>query len=178
MIMKIKRRLFLRYIVHSEVRNVKKWIWIFIVFIVVGIGIFVKVYLTAREPLKTAEKKAVMIAEKKAGLAKVTDFHLYHGLETVDVIEGKNIKGENIIIWIPEKTKLVIVKNAKSGLSKADAINKLLQEKNPKKIVSVRLGMEKNIPFWEIYYLSDNNLINYYYVHFQTGEWLKKIENL
>ncbi|MGG5253824.1 DUF5590 domain-containing protein [Neobacillus sp. SM06] len=156
----------------------KKWITILIVFVVILVGVFVKVYITAREPLKAAEKKAVAIAEKKASLAKVTSFHLYHGLETVDVIEGTNKKGENIVIWIPEKTKQVIVKSAKSGLSKADAIKKLLQEKNPKKIVSVRLGMEKNIPFWEIYYLSDNNLINYYYVHFQTGEWLKKIENL
>ncbi|XJZ26017.1 DUF5590 domain-containing protein [Bacillota bacterium Lsc_1132] len=156
----------------------KKWILIFIVFVVVLLGVFAKVYFTAREPVKAAEKKAIAMAEKKVKLAEVNDFHLYHGLETVDVIEGKNSKGEKIIVWIPEKSQKVIVKNAKSGLSKADAIQKLMQEKNPKKIVSVRLGMEKNIPFWEIYYLSDNNLINYYYVHFQTGEWLKKIENL
>ena len=38
--------------------------------------------------------------------------------------------------------------------------------------------MENDIPLWEIYYRSENNLINYYYVHFLTGEWLKKIENL
>lgn len=158
--------------------NVKKWILILVVFVVILIGIFAKVYLTARSPVKEAETKAVALAEKKAKLKVVNDFHLYHGLETVDVIEGKNSKGEKIIVWIPEKTKQVIVKKAKSGLSKADAIQKLMQEKNPKKIVSVRLGMEKNIPFWEIYYLSDSNLINYYYVHFQTGEWLKKIENL
>jgi uncharacterized protein YpmB len=70
------------------------------------------------------------------------------------------------------------MKKAKSGLSKDEAIQKLLQEQKPKKIISVRLGMEKNIPLWEIYYRSENNLINYYYVHFETGEWLKKIENL
>jgi uncharacterized protein YpmB len=94
------------------------------------------------------------------------------------VIEGKNKKGEKIITWIPLKTKQVVVLKASSGLSKEQAIKKLEETKSPKKIISVRLGMEKMIPFWEIYYLSDNNLINYYYINFKTGEWLKKIENL
>jgi len=128
--------------------------------------------------VNTAEKKALSLASKKVQLSEVNDFHLYNGLETINVIEGKNKKGEKIIVWIPEKSKKVFVKKAKSGLSKEEAVQKLLQEKDPKKIISVRLGMEKNIPLWEIYYRSENNLINYYYVHFETGEWLKKIENL
>jgi uncharacterized protein YpmB len=93
-------------------------------------------------------------------------------------LRGKVKKGESIIVWIPDKSKEVFVRKTKDGLSKEEAVQKLLQEKNPKKIISVRLGMEKNIPLWEIYYRSQNNLINYYYVHFDTGEWLKKIENL
>ncbi|WML59959.1 DUF5590 domain-containing protein [Neobacillus sp. PS2-9] len=156
----------------------KKWILSIVIFFVVLIGIFIKVYLSAMNPVKAAEEKAVLLASKKAQLTEIQDFHLYNGLETVNVIEGKNKKGDKIIVWIPEKSKKVFVKKAKNGLSKEEAVQKLLQEKNPKKIISVRLGMEKNIPLWEIYYRSENNLINYYYVHFETGEWLKKIENL
>ncbi len=159
-------------------KNVKKWIISLVVLILIMSGILVKVYVQAFEPVKAAEKKAVALAEKKVHFSHVQDFHIYNGIETVYVIEGKNKKGEKIIVWIPEKNKQVIVKKANSGLSKQQAIQKLEESKNPKKIVSVRLGMEKMIPFWEIYYLSDNNLINYYYIHFQTGEWLKKIENL
>jgi uncharacterized protein YpmB len=157
---------------------VKKWILSIVIFFVVLIGILIKVYLSAMNPVKAAEEKAVLLASKKAQLTEIQDFHLYNGLETVNVIEGKNKKGDKIIVWIPEKSKKVFVKKAKNGLSKEEAVQKLLQEKNPKKIISVRLGMEKNIPLWEIYYRSENNLINYYYVHFETGEWLKKIENL
>ncbi|WML45082.1 DUF5590 domain-containing protein [Neobacillus sp. PS3-40] len=156
----------------------KKWILILILFFLIVIGIFTKIYLTAVEPLKIAEKKAVTFAEKKVHISQVNDFHLYHGLETVDVIEGENKQGDKIIIWIPEKSKKMVIKKAKNGLTKAEAIRKLEESKNPKKIISVRLGMEKNIPLWEIYYRSDNNLINYYYIRFETGEWLKKIENL
>ncbi|MFJ5715760.1 DUF5590 domain-containing protein [Neobacillus sp. NPDC093127] len=156
----------------------KKWILFLVLFIVVVLGISIKVYFSSVEPVKAAEKKAVALANEKTALSKVVDFHIYSGLETVDVIEGKDKKGEEIIIWIPEKSKNLIVKKASDGLSKEEAIQKLLEEKNPKKIISVRLGMEKNIPLWEIYYRSENNLINYYYIDFETGEWLKKIENL
>ena len=156
----------------------KKWIVFLVLFVIVIIGILIKVYFSSVEPVKAAEKKAVTLANKKVQISEVQDFHIYNGLETVNVIEGKNNKGEKIIVWIPDKSKKVFVQKAKNGISKDEAVQKLLQEKNPKKIISVRLGMEKNIPFWEIYYRSENNLINYYYVHFETGEWLKKIENL
>ncbi|WHY84418.1 DUF5590 domain-containing protein [Neobacillus novalis] len=156
----------------------KKWILFLVLFIVVVLGISIKVYFSSVEPVKAAEIKAVALANEKTALSKVVDFHIYSGLETVDVIEGKDKKGEEIIIWIPEKSKNLIVKKASDGLSKEEAIQKLLEEKNPQKIISVRLGMEKNIPLWEIYYRSENNLINYYYIDFETGEWLKKIENL
>ncbi|MFJ7725581.1 DUF5590 domain-containing protein [Neobacillus sp. NPDC097160] len=156
----------------------KKWIVFLVLFVVAIIGMLIKVYFSSVEPVKAAEQKAVTLANKEVQMKEVQDFHIYNGLETINVIEGKNKKGEKIIVWIPDKSKKVIVKKAKNGLSKEEAIQKLLQEKKPKKIISVRLGMEKNIPLWEIYYRSENNLINYYYVHFETGEWLKKIENL
>ncbi|MEH7353539.1 DUF5590 domain-containing protein [Neobacillus drentensis] len=156
----------------------KKWIVFLVLFVIVIIGILIKVYFSSVEPVKAAEKKAVALANKKIQISEVQDFHIYNGLETVNVIEGKNNKGEKIIVWIPDKSKKIYVQKAKNGISEDEAVQKLLQEKNPKKIISVRLGMEKNIPLWEIYYRSENNLINYYYVHFETGEWLKKIENL
>ncbi|SDM44749.1 DUF5590 domain-containing protein [Bacillus sp. OK048] len=156
----------------------KKIILFLVLFIVIGVGVFIKVYVSAQEPLNAAKEKAVSLAKEKVDLSEVEDFHIYHGTETVSVLEGKNKKGEDIIVWIPEKSKKVMVDKRKNGISKEDAVNRLLDEKSPKKIISVKLGMENNIPLWEIHYRSENNLINYYYVHFTTGEWLKKIENL
>lgn len=156
----------------------KKWIILITVMVLIIAGVLISVYLRAMEPVNNAEKKAVALAEKKVHFSKIEQFHVYHGNETVNVIEGRDKKGKKIIVWVPEKSKKVIVKNASSGLTQQEAIQKLEESVHPKKIISVRLGMEKNIPFWEIYYTSDNNLINYYYIHFQTGEWLKKIENL
>lgn len=156
----------------------KKWILLLSLIVLVVFGIFIKIYVTAIEPVKSEEQIAIAIAEKKAYLKEVDNFHIYNGLESVDVVEGTNRDGEKIIVWIPEKSKDVIVKNASNGLTKAEAIRKVESSVHPKKIIAVRLAMEKNIPLWEIYYLSDHNLINYYYLHFQTGAWMKKIENL
>ena len=156
----------------------KKIIISLVICVLILLGIFVKVYVKAMEPIGSAEEKAVSLAREQIELTEVEDFHLFHGTETIYVIEGKNNKGEQIIVWIPEKSKQVKVEKLNNGISKENAVKRLLEEKNPRKIISVRLGMEKNIPLWEIYYRSENNLINYYYVHFKTGEWLKKIENL
>lgn len=156
----------------------KKWIIVLSILVLALCGVLIKVYVSAVDPVKTAEKKAVLLAKKEISLKEVEDFHIYNGIETVNVIEGKSKQGDKIIVWIPEKSQEIFVRKAKNGLTKEAAIQKLQQEKSPEKIISVRLGMEKNIPLWEIYYRSNNNLINYYYVHFDTGEWLKKIENL
>ncbi|WP_144547415.1 DUF5590 domain-containing protein [Bacillus sp. X1(2014)] len=156
----------------------KKWIIVLSIIVLAFCGLLIKVYLSALDPVKTAETKAVSRAQEEISLKEVEDFHIYNGIETVNVIEGKSKNGDKIIVWMPAKSKEIFVRKAKNGLTREEAIQKLQQEKSPKKIISVRLGMEKNIPLWEIYYRSNNNLINYYYVHFDTGEWLKKIENL
>ncbi|WP_102274782.1 cell wall elongation regulator TseB-like domain-containing protein [Cytobacillus massiliigabonensis] len=149
---------------------------IFIILIVLVSGIFI--YQQALKPVKSAEEKAVQTAMEETELTKAEDFYLYNGQETYYVVKGKNEKGKNIYVWIPEKEGRIIVRKQSDGVSEKEAVSKLLEEKNPKEIISVRLGMEKNIPLWEIYYRSEGDLINYYYVDFQTGEWLKKIENL
>lgn len=156
----------------------KKWILISSLVLMIILGLFVNVYLNAVKPVKAAEEKAVTAARNETGIKQVNDFQLYNGLKSYYVIWGEDSKGEPVIVWVPEKEGDIIVKKENDGLSRQDAVSKLYDEKKPKKILDVRLGMLKNRPAWEIYYLSDNDLINYYYVDFETGEWLTKIENL
>ncbi|HYK72904.1 MAG TPA: DUF5590 domain-containing protein [Pseudoneobacillus sp.] len=157
----------------------KKYIWLLFILLILIIGVFFSItYFQSIKPLNNAEQKAIKIALHETRLKTVDGFELYHGLESISIIKGENFNGEKIIVWIPESGKDIVVRKEKNGVTKQEAINKVKQLSNPKKIVDVRLGMEKGIPLWEIYYLSDSNLINYYYVDFETGEWLKKIENL
>ncbi|MEH7276004.1 cell wall elongation regulator TseB-like domain-containing protein, partial [Neobacillus vireti] len=72
----------------------KKILIFLVLFIVISVGVFIKVYVRAQEPLVTAEEKAASLAKEKVELSEIEDFHIYHGTETVSVLEGKNKKGE------------------------------------------------------------------------------------
>ncbi|MDF2037153.1 DUF5590 domain-containing protein [Bacillus sp. CMF12] len=156
----------------------KKAIWGIIILLVICIGAGSLIYFNSMKPVRAAESKAVELAKKETDLAETEDFNIYHGTETYYVIEGKDHDGTSIYVWVPEKKGKIVTMKQSDGISRNEAINRLKQEKNAAEIMSVRLGMEKNIPLWEIHYRSGSDLINYYYIDFKTGEWLKKIENL
>ncbi|NMD70347.1 DUF5590 domain-containing protein [Bacillus sp. DNRA2] len=156
----------------------KKWIFTGIGIILFVIAFFSFVYLRSVKPLGTAEEKAIGAAKKEVKLSKITDVQIYNGNETYYILRAKDSKNQDVIAWISAKNNDVVVKKAKEGITQQQAVNKLLQEKDPKEIISVKLAMIKKRQCWEIYYISRNNLINYYYVDFETGEWLRKIENM
>jgi uncharacterized protein YpmB len=156
----------------------KKIIWLIIVLFLIISTLLTYTYVQAIKPLENAEKKAVKIALKETELVSVNDFEQYNGLESVWIVKGKNKKGDSLIVWIPEDRNEITVREESDGIKAKDAIKKVEHLSEPKKIIDVRLGMEKGVPLWEIYYLSDSDLINYYHLDFETGDWLKKIENL
>ncbi|RHW41277.1 peptidase [Neobacillus notoginsengisoli] len=153
------------------------------VFLAIAAGIAGWIYSNATSPIRAAEKKATEIAMQEAELTDPHRFHVYYGKETVFVVEGKNKKGDEIIVWIPEKEKTnnekkAIVRLASNGVTKNEAIRMVQAEKKPKKVISTRLGMEDGIPFWEVYYTGEDKLMNYYCINFDTGKLFKLIENL
>ncbi|MGG0716726.1 DUF5590 domain-containing protein [Robertmurraya massiliosenegalensis] len=158
----------------------KKWIWISCIFVIVLIGIAVNIYLNALKPLQSAEAKAEGIALAETDIVKTTDFTLYNGTSSYYIVKGTDQAGKRLIAWIPEedKNRKIVVRNEEDGISKQDAIDTLYQDKQPDEVMSVKLGIENQIPLWEIYYRSNDELINYYYIDFKTGEWLKDIQNL
>jgi uncharacterized protein YpmB len=161
---------------------VKKWVLLSILMLAIVMGIMINVYLNATEPVKAAEEKAELIASKETDLTDFSDFHLYSGEETYFVMTGKNSDHEDVYVWIDEKNNDLLTRKAKNGITKKEALNKLYEEKNPREIIEVRLGMARihktDRPAWEIYYRNNSDTINYYYVDFDTGEKLRAIDNL
>ncbi|MBP3040141.1 DUF5590 domain-containing protein [Bacillaceae bacterium Marseille-Q3522] len=156
----------------------KKIIIIAFITLAVFTGIAVNLYLRAVAPVHAAEQKAREIAAQQTSLQKIERFTLYNGSETYYVLEGKDESGDDIIAWIPENEGDITEKNASDGITEQEAVDELLQEADPEEIVDIRLGMENNTPLWEIYYRTGDNLMNYYYVNFETGEKVKDIRNL
>lgn len=163
---------------NKRVILVKKWFLIigFAVIIIITIG--TTIYLNAIEPLKSAEEKAIGIAMAETPLTVVDEFNIYNGEETYYVLQGKNGDGTKLIVWVPEEKGKLMVKKASDGITKKQATDTVSVEIATDTIITVKLGMEKGIPLWEVHSKTKGNLLNYYSVEFETGDWLKKIENL
>ena len=99
---------------------------------------------------------------------------MYNGEETYSVVVGENADGEKLAVWIPEDDKQKIkVEKYSDGKSKEQIRKIVVKEHAPEKIISIKLGMERNVALWEVTYIDNANRYNYDYYDFKTGEWLK-----
>ncbi|MGG6361442.1 DUF5590 domain-containing protein [Peribacillus frigoritolerans] len=152
----------------------KKWLIIASILVLCFIGFVNGAYIKALQPKKEAGNEAFKKAKEEGGLVTMEEFYLYNGQDSYSVIIGKGEKGTKKIVWLPEdKKKEIVVENYKDGKSKKEIMNIVKEKLNPQKIISVKLGMEKNVPLWEVTYLDESERFNYDYYDFKTGEWLK-----
>nr|WP_275585067.1 DUF5590 domain-containing protein [Peribacillus deserti] len=125
------------------------------------------------KPKKSAFQKAEAAAKSK-GMTEAESFYLYNGTETYYVAVGNTKDRKKKVFWIPEKKgEEMIIMDYSSGKSKSEIMSLVQQELNPDKILSVKLGMENNVPLWEVVYQNGSKQMNYEYFDFETGEWLK-----
>ena len=152
----------------------KKWLIIASILVLCFIGFVGGAYIKALQPKKEAGNVAFEKAKEEGGLETMEEFYLYNGQDSYSVIIGEGEKGTKKIVWLPEdKKKEIVVENYKDGKSKKEILNIVKEKLNPQKIISVKLGMEKNVPLWEVTYLDESERFNYDYYDFKTGEWLK-----
>ena len=159
----------------------KKIIAIGFVLLITVIAGATYIYLSAQSPLKKAEEAAISIAKSETSLSGFTDFQLYNGEETFYVMKGKDEDGVGHYIWIAKEDGDITTIPVKEGISEEEAIRAVYADRNPSEIIDVRLGVarinEKDFPAWEIYFRTENNSTNYYYIDFATGEKLRAIDN-
>jgi uncharacterized protein YpmB len=158
----------------------KKALIIGAIVLVILMALMINIYLNSVEPVKAAEDAAVKRAKEVTNLVSVTDFEIYHGNETIYVIEGQDEDGEDVFVWVPEQDDEDIqILEQSEGITEEEAKSIVLSEKGQVEIISSKLGMEKNKPLWEIAYKTNGDLLNYYLIDFETGtEKLKVYENL
>ncbi|ENI8396466.1 DUF5590 domain-containing protein [Listeria monocytogenes] len=161
-------------------RKIGKWIAIILGIIIVFVVAAFLYIRYAEKPVTNAETEALDRISGQVDLKTTDQFYLYNGpKEVYYVLTGKNSKNQNIIVWVPKKkSDKVYVKFTSDGITKQQARDKVTKEKNPKKILHVNLGMEKETPIWEVAYLDKNDKLNYFDINFETGEWYREIENL
>ncbi|WP_010284128.1 cell wall elongation regulator TseB-like domain-containing protein [Bacillus timonensis] len=156
----------------------KKWIiGILVLFLVFVIWRGISIYHSALEPLNTAEAKGNEIALEKTPIVTIDESYTYFGTKTYQVVIGKNDEDDKMIAWIPEKKGgKIITRFERDGITKNEAITILKSERNPQEIRSVKLGIEDNIPIWEIIYIGSDNRLTYHKMYFETGKYRNSIK--
>lgn len=142
---------------------------------------FISIYISATKPVKTGESQAIERAEKDTNLVSVTSVDWFHYTDSYYVIEGKNDKGKEIFVWVPEDAKKdIIVKEKNEGMSEKELLNfvksgltTISNDRKPKEIIRIKLGMVEDAPAYEITYRDQEDRYSILYVDFYNGEWYR-----
>ena len=153
----------------------KKWLITTSIFvsIVVLVALFF-LYQTIRTPLTNEEQEAVEVALAQTKLEHVSSVEFYHGTEAYQVIKGTGADEEELIVWVRSDGKEVVEKRVKDGLSREQVERFVFDELKPTQLIAIRLGVEQDLPVYEITYLDDESRYAYYYMTFKDGTFVKR----
>lgn len=155
--------------------SMKKWIWAVIIalfaFIIwQGWTLYDGIMTSHAETKNQAATKA----KKQYDLNKVLKVSEYHGSHAYHVVKAIK-KNKKVFIWIPDGKGKSFVKAADKGWSKHKVKKYVKKKLQPKQIIDIHLGVEDEIPLWEVIYKDENNRYTFYYLRFKDGVWYKKI---
>jgi uncharacterized protein YpmB len=165
----------LQYLLYTERSDTMKK-WVFILAFAVGAAVFygVHIYQETISQKVQSESRAIAAAKKKAGVVTVSSVDYYNGKDPYQVVKGVNKKKQQVIVWVPEKKGKVVTRKASGGISKEQAVQIVTKERSPKEIIKVKLGIENNVPLWEITYIDQEDRYTYYYMDYEDGKFLKR----
>ncbi|MBM7661285.1 uncharacterized protein YpmB [Bacillus mesophilus] len=152
----------------------KKWIALIIVLLIIVGWTSIDTYRSANQYRTQQGEEAIQIAKEKEPDLEVNNISFYNGNQSYAILYGE-VDGESQIHCVPTNGKgEIIVVDPTKGISADEAVQLLTEERNPLSIKSVNLGIEQDVPIWEIIYLDQKNRYSYYYVTFKDGEFIKR----
>ena len=126
-------------------------------------------------PVTKAKKQAKAVANSIAGVERVDDFYWFIREKTYFTIIGRDGNNESKIVLIPEDGSEAVVMNASEGLTEKEAIVKVLETKEVKRVKKINLGMVKGEPVWEVTAVGNSDPLSYYLVDFKSGDIIETI---
>ncbi|KIL48032.1 cell wall elongation regulator TseB-like domain-containing protein [Jeotgalibacillus campisalis] len=157
----------------------KKWMVLVPALLIVTILIIsITIYSIARQPLNASIDQAEAKAREELQFSQIEESYPYNGTKAYSVIQG-TAEDQQMVAFIPkDEEEDPTTRRMEEGISEDEVIAMLNETDEPTKIMSSRLGLESEGPVWEIIYLDNDKMLNYYYVLFDSGEWWRTIRNL
>ena len=154
----------------------KKWIILtFTILLVIILWQAISIYQATISPLKDEKEYAGEIVKNNTEIQTIQAVDVYNGTNVYRIVRGINTENEELIAWLNEEDEVVLLKKAEDGIKKEEVLQYLDTKRTPKKIISISLAMEKNIPLWEIKFTDDNDRYHFYYIKFSDGEFFQRI---
>ncbi|MFF2875662.1 DUF5590 domain-containing protein [Gottfriedia sp. NPDC057991] len=150
----------------------KKWLVILGLSIIFLSLFLIATYQSSISKLNDDKKHAEELVLNQGYLKSVEASDYFHGKEQAIVVSGKDDANNEMIAWVQDGE--VITRKKSEGLTQKQIIDKVVSERNPKKIHKVKLGIENKIPLWEVVYIDQDGRYNFYYAAFENGELLKR----
>ncbi|MCT8138930.1 DUF5590 domain-containing protein [Anaerobacillus sp. CMMVII] len=130
-------------------------------------------FSNVKDPIREAENSALTFLEENIEISEIVSADFYHGTLSYQVFRGLTENEEEIIVWVPDTLDSLVVKKSNEGINFNEAFQFTQEELQPKEVISIKLGMENNIPLYEIIYIDQQNRYSYYYITFKDGSYLK-----
>lgn len=133
------------------------------------------VLVQSSSPMRKAKKQGIEVARKVADIEYVEDFYWFTREDTYFTVLGIDKNNNEKVVFLPQDGSEAVVMNQKDGIDDKEAVQKVLDLKETRKIKKVSLGLYEKKPVWEIVANGNENGINYYLVDFNDGEIINKI---
>lgn len=133
------------------------------------------VLFQSASPMRKAKKQGIKISREIANIETVDDFYWFTREKTYFTVVGKDTSDTEKIVFIPQDGTEAVVMNADKGIESSEAVQKVLDLKETKKIKKVSLGLYDKKPVWEVVADSIDHGIKYYLIDFNQGEIVNTI---
>jgi uncharacterized protein YpmB len=158
-----------------EAMTKRRWIFLFIIIISIILSILFIFYLNTMNPDSKLSKQAIERLNEVAEVKQVLDVEHYHGENSYRVIEAETATKNGYFFVPDEKEEEIIFVEKENGISKEDAKNVILNEKEDIEILNIRLAIDGKKPLWEIVYKEKNGQRTFFYITYKSGEFYKRL---
>lgn len=157
--------------------NWVKFITAFLLTLITVIAI--TVFFNANKPIASAKNRAEEVAIQSGQITTVRDVQPYNGTASLVTVFGVNKDSEQVAVFVQEaEAKQLKEVKLKDGITAKEAMQIVVKDENPDKVMHILLGLEENEPVWEVAFKANNGKLNYVYLQFKDGKLLKRILNL
>lgn len=139
-----------------------------------------RLFRESTTPLYQAKAETTTYVQSHSNITEVNDFYWMNtDEETYYSVSGLNPEVGYQLAIVRQSDGAMEVFNFDDIITEYDAYYQALDEIAPGEILNMRAGfIDEAVPVWEVSFKDEQGQMGYYYIHLETGEWLRTISNL